>query len=203
MKNIYTFGELQEEFSAAASKMVPVEITPEYEKSKQKVIELLEKNKGLTEDDFWILKKEANDHSVVKYLNLVIKHTGCLKLNDKATAANKFDPMSVSLDKSGYRDSLVYTYRNQDQGIFEVGEANRRNCKSGYPYATALKRLFDRVVLRIAKISFECIRSESEAMEDEVTESSIAEEKADSGTPDFPSVTEAFGGDITNENKCT
>ena len=75
MESKYTFGELREEFSAAADKMIPVEITPEYEKSKQKVIELLEKNKVLTEDDFWISKKEANDHSVVKYLNLVIKHT--------------------------------------------------------------------------------------------------------------------------------
>ncbi|MBO5408908.1 MAG: hypothetical protein J6A61_05900 [Clostridia bacterium] len=200
----YSFGEQETEFSLEANKMIPVEKTPEYEMSKRKVLELLEKNKVLTENDFWILKKEAKDHSVIRYLNLVIKHTGCLKLNDKASAAQKFDPMSVSLDKSGYRDSLVYTYRNQEQGIFEVGEASRRNCKNGYPYATALKRLFDRVVLRIAKISFECIHSESEAMEDEFVELPTDEKAKDhSGEFEFPSAADAFKQVTGNESQCS
>ena len=78
---------------------------------------------------------------------------------------DKFNPDCVSVDKSGYGNSLVFTYANKAQGLYEVGEASTQNCKNAYPYAMAYKRLFDRVVLKICKLAFDGIYSDSEADE--------------------------------------
>jgi hypothetical protein len=71
----------------------------------------------------------------------------------------------VTLDKEGYGDSLVYTYNCPEQGIYEVGEVNKTNCKNAYPYAMALKRCMDRVILKNSKIAYGGIYSDSEADE--------------------------------------
>ena len=97
------------------------------------------------------------------YTGLIISHNGCLKIND--ALESKFDPTCVSVDKDGFGGSLVYTYCNYEQGIYEVGEVSKGNCKNEYPYAMAFKRLFDRVVLKLSKLAYAGIYSDSEADE--------------------------------------
>ena len=99
------------------------------------------------------------------YTGLIISHNACLKINDNMPEKDKFNPDCVSVDKSGYGNSLVFTYANKVQGLYEVGEASAQNCKNAYPYAMAYKRLFDRVVLKICKLAFDGIYSDSEADE--------------------------------------
>jgi hypothetical protein len=69
------------------------------------------------------------------------------------------------MDKEGYNHSLVYSYVSAEQGLYEVGEVSADNCKNSYPYAMALKRLFDRVVLKNSKIAYSGIYSETESDE--------------------------------------
>lgn len=47
----------------------------------------------------------------------------------------------------------------------EVGEVSQGNCKNSYPYAMALKRCFDRVVLKNSKLAYSGVYSDSEADE--------------------------------------
>ena len=77
----------------------------------------------------------------------------------------KFKPSSVSITETGYKGSLVYTYINDSQGIYEVGEVNSENCKNAYPYAMALKRCIDRVILKSSRLAYSGIYSDSEAEE--------------------------------------
>lgn len=192
--NSMDFNEKQTEYSKIAKKELPVEITPRYEVSKKNAKEILKRYKELTEADFWILMRESKDLSVMQYLGLIISHNACIKINDKASAADKFDPLSLTLDTKGYSNSLVYTYRNKAQSIFEVGESNRRNCKNGYPYATALKRVFDRVVLRIAKLTYPEIHSEEESWEADAAEQEEEETHSVAETDEiqFSSATDMF-----------
>ena len=76
----------------------------------------------------------------MQYTGLIISHNGCLKINDKLE--NKFKTDCITLDKEGYRNSLVYTYKDED--VFEVGEVSSDNCKNAYLYDMALKRCFDK-----------------------------------------------------------
>lgn len=159
----YNFKEQKEEFSAKHGKKIPVWITPNYEVAKAKAIEIIESNKyGVTEADFWILMNTTKTDKMA-YTGLIISHNGCLKINDNLES--KFNPDCVSLDKDGYNGSLVYTYCNAEQGIFEVGEVSKANCKNDYPYAMAFKRLFDRVVLKLSKLAYNGIYSDSESEE--------------------------------------
>jgi hypothetical protein len=97
------------------------------------------------------------------YTGLIISHNGCLKIND--CLESKFNPDCVSYDKDGYNGSLVFSYCNAEQGIYEVGEVSKSNCKNDYPYAMAYKRLFDRVVLKLSKLAYSGIYSDSESDE--------------------------------------
>ena len=81
---------------------------------------------------------------------------------DKLEDTKRFNPESVIIDKDGYNDTLVYTYINKEQGLYEVGEVSKTNCKNSYPYAMALKRCFDRVVLKNSRLAYESIYSDSE-----------------------------------------
>jgi hypothetical protein len=54
-------------------------------------------------------------------------------------------------------------YRDKRDGMYEIGEISLKNCKNDYPYAMLLKRTFDRVVKRKAKLSM--VYSDSEAGE--------------------------------------
>lgn len=134
--------------------------TPKYLESKAKAMEMLKLDYGLTEGDFWILMNKTKGGKIA-YTGLIISHNGCLKINDAVT--NKVNPHAFSLDKEGYNGSLVYTY--QDFDTYEVGEVSVANCKNAYPYAMALKRCFDRVVLKKSKLAYAGIYSEAEADE--------------------------------------
>lgn len=155
-KEKYNFGEKEEEQG------LEVWQSPKYRESKKKAIEMIESGKyDLSEADFWILMNKTRSGETMAYTGLIISHNGCLKINDKLD--NKVNSKCFSLDKEGYKNSLVYTYVDDD--TYEVGEFNSDNGKNNYPYAMAFKRCFDRVVLKKSKLAYAGIYSEAEADE--------------------------------------
>ena len=173
------FDEKQTEWSAKQGKEIPVVISNKYKEAKKKAIELIESNKyGLTEADFWILMNETKIGKMM-YTTLILSHNGCLKINDNLSS--KFNPDEVEIIENGYKGELVFKYQDKEQGIFEVGEVSEKNCKNDYPYAMALKRCFDRVVLKLSKLAFSGIMSDSEAEDTnkQEEEKDIANEKID------------------------
>ena len=155
----YNFGEKEKEGELAVWK------SPKYEEAKRKAIEAIESGLyNLTESDFWILMNKTKTGKMA-YTGLIISHNGCLKINDSLPDEKKFDPACISLDKEGYRGSLVYSYCNKGQGVYEVGEVSATNCKNDYPYAMALKRCMDRVILKNSRLAYAGIYSDSEADE--------------------------------------
>lgn len=163
----YNFGEKKEE--NINGKKIPVEFhTPKYKEAKNKATELLnsDKYKGVLEpSDFWILVNTYANKTKAMYSGLIISHDGCLKINDVLEEQLKFKPECMNLDKEGYNNSLVYSYMCPEQGLYEVGEVSKDNCKNDYPYAMALKRCFDRVVLKNSRIAYSGIYSDSESDE--------------------------------------
>ena len=173
------FNEQIEEWSSKQNKKIPVWQSQKYIQAKKIAVELIEKKEyGLTEADFWILMNETKTGKM-QYTGLIISHTGCLKINDKLSDNKKFNPESVIIDKEGYENTLVYTYINKEQGLYEVGEVSKSNCKNSYPYAMALKRCFDRVVLKNSRLAYDSIYSDSEGADitKETTEETMAGEK--------------------------
>lgn len=172
----YTFGEKEKEY--INGRTIPVELhTPKYKEAKAKIIKLLESEEYkdvLEESDFWILVNTYSNGTKAMYSGLIISHDGCLKINDHLEEELKFKPQCMSLDKDGYNNSLVYTYCCEEQGIYEVGEVNNKNCKNAYSYAMALKRCMDRVILKNSKIAYWGVYSDSEA--DEFTKREEIEE---------------------------
>lgn len=162
--NMYNFNEKPKEYSAKRGTEIPVWVSPKYEQSKKKAIEIIEKYENIKEGDFWILMNETKTGKMA-YTGLIISHNACLKINDAMPEESKFVPSCVSIDKVGYSDSLVYTYCNEQQGIYEVGEVSNNNCRNAYPYAMAIKRCFDRVVLKLCKLAYDGVYSDSEADE--------------------------------------
>ena len=179
----YNFGEKKEE--NINGKKIPVEFhTPKYKEAKNKATELLnsDKYKGVLEpSDFWILVNTYANKTKAMYSGLIISHDGCLKINDVLEDKLKFKPECMGLDKEGYNNSLVYSYICPEQGLYEVGEVSKDNCKNDYPYAMALKRCFDRVVLKLSKLAYSGIMSDSEAedTQKENQEQDLANEKID------------------------
>lgn len=159
----HNFGEHAEEYSAKQKKKIPVWQSPKYIEARDKAIEMIESGKyGLTDGDFWILMNETKSGKM-GYTGLIISHNGCLKINDSLPDVKRFKPRCVELDKEGWGESLVYTYNCNEQGVYEVGEFSRVNGKNAYPYAMALKRMFDRVVLKTSKLAYSGVYSESES----------------------------------------
>lgn len=168
-KKTYNFGEKKEE-NIKGTKVPVGYLTPKYKEAKNKAIELLESDKYkniLEESDFWILVNTYTSNKELKamYSGLIISHDGCLKINDVLEDKLKFKPECMSLDKEGYNNLLVYSYICPEQGLYEVGEVSKDNCKNDYPYAMALKRCFDRVVLKNSRIAYSGIYSDSESDE--------------------------------------
>ena len=157
------FGEKTSEYYKGRE--LPVWQSPKYKESRAKAMEIIDKYDCIEEGDFWILMNTIKGGETMMYSGLIISHNGCLKINDEQTAENRFKPDCVSLDKDGYRGSLVFTYCNENQGIYEVGEVSSENCKNSYPYAMAYKRLFDRVVLKLCRLAYSGVYSDSEADE--------------------------------------
>lgn len=167
MAKSYNFGEKKTEYNAKIGKEVDVWQSPKYIEAKKKAIETIESDlfKGILEEsDFWILMNGTKSGKMA-YTGLIISHNGCLKINDALPEGKKFKPSCMSLDKDGYGGSLVYSYCNEDQGIFEVGEVSKTNCSNAYPYAMALKRCMDRVILENSRLAYSGIYSDSEAEE--------------------------------------
>ena len=159
------FNEKTEEYSNKSKSKIPVIQSSKYQEAKKKALELIDGKKfDLIEGDFWILMNETKNGQMM-YTGLIISHNGCLKINDKIEEKLKFKPSCMSLDKEGYKNSLVYTYINDEQGIYEVGEVSVDNCKNAYPYAMALKRCMDRVILKNCKLAYSGVYSDSEADE--------------------------------------
>lgn len=158
------FNEKKTEYSIKSRQDIPVVQSAKYIASRDKALKAINDRPYLKESDFWILMNETKTGKMM-YTGLIISHNACLKINDNMPEKDKFNPDCVSVDKSGYGDSLVFTYVNKQQGLYEVGEASTQNCKNAYPYAMAYKRLFDRVVLKICKLAFDGIYSDSEADE--------------------------------------
>lgn len=145
---------------------LPVTQSAKYQQSKAKAIELIESGKyDIADGDFWILMNTYANGTKMLYTGLIISHNACLKINDHLAPVDRFNPSCVTIDKDGYNGSLVYTYCNPDQGMYEVGEVSAKNCKNSYPYAMAFKRLFDRVVLKQSKLAYYGVYSDSEADE--------------------------------------
>ena len=168
------FNEKKTEYSAKQGKEIPVWISPKYEQSKKKALEIIKDYPNIQEGDFWILMNETKSGKMA-YTGLIISHNACLKLNDELEDKLKFKSECVTLDKDGYKGSLVFTYCNTEQGLYEVGEVSQSNCKNDYPYAMALKRCFDRVVLKNSKLAYDGVYSDSEA--DEFKENVDTEDK--------------------------
>lgn len=167
MAKAYNFGEKKTEYNSKLGKEVEVWQSPKYLEAKKKAIETLESplyKDVLSEGDFWILMN-ATKSGKMAYTGLIISHNGCLKINDVLPADKRFKPSCVSLTATGYKGSLVYTYVNDEQGIYEVGEVSDKNCSNAYPYAMALKRCMDRVILKSSKLAYSGIYSDSEAEE--------------------------------------
>lgn len=198
-EKVFDFGEKKKEKvkDRDTQKWVELEVwqSPKYLQSKKKAIELIEKgNYGLDEADFWILMNKGGEKMV--YSGLIISHDGCLKINDQLDEKLKFEPESAVIykDEAGGK-SVVMSYINSAQKIYEFGEISPNNCKNEYPYAMVLKRLFDRVVLRTSKIGFFGIYSVSES--DSFTKKEEGEEKQkDELKSDRKRLGDAIGDDM-------
>lgn len=160
----YDFGEKITEYSSKQKKEIPVWVSPKYTQSREKAIEIIEKYKDITPGDFWILMNETKTGKMA-YAGLIISHNACLKINDAMEDKMKFKPSCVTVEENAYKNSLVFTYINDEQGIYEVGEVSDKNCSNSYPYAMALKRCIDRVVLKNCKLAYNGVYSDSEADE--------------------------------------
>lgn len=160
-KKVYSFGEKTTEEN------LPVYQTPKYKQAKEKAIEIIESGKyGLSEGDFWILMNKTKAKDKMLYSGLILSHNGCLKINDALPDEKKYKPSCIrELTPNGYGGSIVFSYCNEEQGIFEVGEVSSKNCTNAYPYAMVVKRLQDRVILKNCKLAFDCIYSDSESEE--------------------------------------
>ena len=161
----YDFGEKETE-NINGQKIPVAFYTAKYKEAKSKAVELLESSKFkgiLKASDFWILVNTYANKTKAMYSGLIISHDGCLKVNDVLEEKLKFKPECVTIDKDGFNNSLVFAYNCPEQGIYEVGEVS--NCKNDYPYAMALKRCMDRVILKNSKIAYSGIYSDSESDE--------------------------------------
>jgi len=188
MAKSFNFGEKKTEYNAKLNKEVEVWQSPKYAEAKKKAIEALTSDMYkdvLSEGDFWILMNGTKSGKMA-YTGLIISHNGCLKINDALPEDKRFKPSCMSLDKDGYNGSLVYSYSNDAQGIYEVGEVSAKNCTNAYPYAMALKRCMDRVILKNSRLVYAGIYSDSEAEEfkNEPKEEKKTESK-ESSAPDM------------------
>lgn len=159
------FNEKLKEYDSKTGQELPVVLSAKYRQSRDVAVKFIKEHGIVGEEDFWILMNKNAAGTKMNYSGLIISHNGCLKINDAADEKRKFMPEYVSVDKSGYKDSLVFIYSNPAQGLYEVGEVSAKNCKNEYPYAMGLKRLFDRVVLKLCKLAYSGIYSDSEAEE--------------------------------------
>lgn len=139
--------------------------TPKFNEARAKAVEMIDNGSyGLTDADFWVLKNKTKSGNT-QYTSLIISHNGCLKINDCMPDGKRFKAECVTENQNGYGGSLVFTYICPEQGLYEVGEFSSSNGKNAYPYAMALKRMFDRVVLKLSRLAYSGVMSEVESDE--------------------------------------
>ena len=160
-----TFGAKSEEWSVKQKKSIPVWESPKFIESRRKANELIDDGKyKLQESDFWILMNETKSGKM-GYTGLIISHNGCCKINDAMPEGKRYDAGAAIDPEWDGQGNLVMKYKSCAQGLYEVGEVSAENCKNAYPYAMVVKRLFDRVVLKLSGIAYAGIYGEDEADE--------------------------------------
>lgn len=102
------FNEKTSEYSLKTRQQIPVVQSAKYLASRAKAIKAIQERPYLNEADFWILMNETKTGKMM-YTGLIISHNACLKINDNMPEKDKFNPDCVSVDKSGYGNSLVFT----------------------------------------------------------------------------------------------
>jgi hypothetical protein len=120
-KQNYNFGEKVVEKIKDGNEWVELAVwqDPKFKQSREKAIQLIEKDYGLDEGDFWILKNKS--FKGMTYSGLIISHNGCLKINDKLEkpqiSLNEFfvkyyDEYKTQDEKLAYyykiREKLIY-----------------------------------------------------------------------------------------------
>ena len=137
--------------------------SPKYKEAVRKAVEVLESKQYkdvLSESDFWQLTGKTKTGKTAYRAGKTTVRTG-----KKAYQTAK---RSAKLAKNTAKKTVKATkatYVNPEQGIYEVGEVSRSNCTNAYPYAMALKRCMDRVILKNSKLAYAGIYSDSEAEE--------------------------------------
>lgn len=155
MAKTYNFGEMKTE--KIKGKELKVILSPKYEISREAAVKLLESDTGksLTEKDFWIQKNQSKTGEWLIYSALIITHDALMKINATLSEEKRFDQRFCSDPvpfEYGGKKGLYMTYRDERDGMFEIGEITTDSCKNDYPFAMLLKRTFDRVVKRKANL---------------------------------------------------
>lgn len=162
MEDKYTFGEEQTDRKTGYKTWK----SPQYERQKEIAVGLLRSDSYknvISESDFWIRKRTVSDKNgcYVEYSGLSLSHNAFLKINETLPEGNRFDQRYVgepveyefpSKDGNGISRGFYMSYRDERDGMLEVGEISDENLDSSYPFAILFKRVFDRVVKRKAGI---------------------------------------------------
>lgn len=151
----YSFKE-QYEYSC------PVDWSPKYETARLAAFGAMAKY-GLAEEDFWIKKSLSQFKDKIIYENLILSHSGCIKVNDQQPKERQFKPSCVKEAKGTADGGVALLYSSDEQCLFKTGEASPRNSNVSYLYAVAEKRLFDRVVTALSGLYEAGIYGETEA----------------------------------------
>ena len=101
---------------------------------------------GLSESDFWILKKAHFGEGVCVYKGLIVSHLACLRIREllppEARTQTKF-LSCLQADSHGY----VFVYNNPERNLYVIGEATRDNEALPNRACIARNRAEDRATL--------------------------------------------------------
>ena len=117
----------------------------------RKSLEELKKRYGLSESDFWTLRRNNKNIEVMT-------HDGCKKIASQEKI-EFFDINWINIGEQVGKYEYVYSlelYAKQaesDTRVHATGEANSENCKIAYPVAIAEKRAKDRAILLLVGFS--------------------------------------------------
>jgi len=115
--------------------------------------QMKEKYPEVNESDFWLLEEKT----------WILKHTGCLKIASKEGII--LNPSCYEVYFDDHHGNIVLFYNDKEQNIFEISEVSVMNYTGKYPYLIALKRLQDRVILKLSKLAEQGYYSEVEVDE--------------------------------------
>ena len=141
---------------------LPTEWGPKYEAARIAADAAIKKY-GLSEDDFWVKKELSPFKDKIVYSNLILSHSGCIKVNNLQPKERQFKPGCVREGKGTQDGGVALIYSSDEQKLFKTGEASPRNSNVSFLYAVAEKRLFDRVVTALSGLYEEGVYGEDEA----------------------------------------